>query len=91
MTTLSDKKVTLDSSYNWYGGNPQNGHECHRCGGFLVTEFWTDVVKTADEREIAPRRCVQCGDIIDAVILRNRSIRQQSAIEWKARCTSTIP
>ena len=74
MTTLSHNKVILDSSYN---SDPKNGHECRRCGGFLVSAFWTDLV-SADEREIAPRRCIQCGDIVDAVILKNRSIRQQS-------------
>ena len=78
MTTLSHKKISIGSSYTSYNGDSQNGHECHRCGGFLVPESWTDLAKTADEREIAPRRCVQCGDIVDAVILKNRSIRQQS-------------
>jgi len=74
MTTLSHKKVILDSPYN---GDLKNGHECRRCGGFMVPAFWTHLV-SASEWEIAPRRCVQCGDVIDAVILRNRSLHQQS-------------
>lgn len=36
---------------------------CDRCGGFMVTEQLIDQ---------PAHRCVQCGEIIDAVILQNR-------------------
>jgi hypothetical protein len=36
MTTLSHKKVILDSPDN---GDLKNGHECRRCGGFMVPAF----------------------------------------------------
>lgn len=36
---------------------------CGRCGGFMVTEQLIDQ---------PAHRCVQCGEIIDAVILQNR-------------------
>ena len=43
---------------------------CSRCGGFMMTE--------PDEM----RRCVQCGERIDPVILQNRELQR------KAECGS---
>jgi RNase P subunit RPR2 len=50
---------------------------CLRCGGFIVKEVSTDLLNSTGELECVTTRCVQCGDILDPVILRNRSIRQQ--------------
>lgn len=50
---------------------------CLRCGGFMVNEVSMDLMSSSGELDCATRRCVQCGDILDPVILRNRSIRQQ--------------
>jgi RNase P subunit RPR2 len=50
---------------------------CLRCGGFIVKELSADLLNSAGELECVTTRCVQCGDILDPVILRNRGIRQQ--------------
>lgn len=50
---------------------------CMRCGGFMVNEVSMDLMNSTGELECVTTRCVQCGDILDLVILRNRSIRQQ--------------
>lgn len=50
---------------------------CLRCGGFMVKEVSADLLNSAGELECVTTRCVQCGDILDPVILRNRGIRQQ--------------
>lgn len=50
---------------------------CLRCGGFMVKEVSMDLWNSTSELECATRRCVQCGDIVDAVI-RNRSLHRQS-------------
>jgi uncharacterized Zn finger protein len=50
---------------------------CLRCGGFMVKEVSMDLLNSTGELECVTTRCVQCGDILDPVILRNRSIRQQ--------------
>ena len=47
---------------------------CARCGGLMVSEFSIDLWSPASKLDGGPRRCVQCGDVIDAVILRNRRI-----------------
>ena len=45
---------------------------CVRCGGLMVTDFSMDLLFCIGETEFAAKRCVQCGEIVDAVILRNR-------------------
>jgi len=43
---------------------------CSRCGGLLVAEPCTDFWDDAEN--LAVRRCVQCGELVDPIILRNR-------------------
>jgi hypothetical protein len=43
--------------------------KCLRCGGLMVAEPCTDFWDNAENSTV---RCVQCGEVIDAVILRNR-------------------
>lgn len=50
----------------------QSETTCMRCGGLLVRNICIDLVNSAGDLECDTRRCVQCGDIVDAVILRNR-------------------
>ena len=50
---------------------------CCRCGGLMVKEISMDLWNSTSELECVTRRCVQCGDIIDAVILRNRCVHQE--------------
>jgi hypothetical protein len=50
---------------------------CFRCGGLMVNEVCIDLVNTTSELDCTARRCIQCGDIVDAVILRNRSLHQR--------------
>ncbi len=51
---------------------------CTRCGGIMVTDFYLDLLFCIGETEFAAQRCVQCGEIVDPVILRNRQLRQNS-------------
>ena len=51
---------------------------CDRCGGLMVTDFYMDLLFCIGETEFAAKRCVQCGEIVDPVILRNRQLRQNS-------------
>jgi len=46
---------------------------CLRCGGLLVAEPCTDLWD--DGKNLAVRRCVQCGGLVDQVILQNRQRR----------------
>lgn len=44
---------------------------CCRCGGFMYREPVVDSVE--NEMEFMAARCLQCGDVVDPVILMNRS------------------
>jgi hypothetical protein len=47
---------------------------CTRCGGLMVSEGLIDLWSVASKLDGGARRCVQCGDVIDGVIMRNRRI-----------------
>jgi hypothetical protein len=49
---------------NW--ASMHNRGRCPRCSGLMVDEWYQDL---SDYRA---QRCVQCGETIDPVILRNR-------------------
>jgi hypothetical protein len=51
---------------------------CSRCGGLMVSDFCMDVLNSTGELEFAAKRCVQCGEVVDPVIQRNRRLRQES-------------
>jgi hypothetical protein len=43
----------------------------------MVQDFCLDVLGNMGESEFAAKRCVQCGEVIDPVILRNRGTRRE--------------
>lgn len=47
---------------------------CVRCGGLMVGEFCMDLLGSSGEQDCPLVRCVQCGDVVDAVIERNRRL-----------------
>src|SRR5574342_700798 len=51
---------------------------CGRCGGLMVSDFCMDLLNSTGELEFAAKRCVQCGEVVDPVIQRNRRLRQES-------------
>lgn len=50
----------------------RGSRDCQRCGGLLVPERMDSPADTILNQHISGLRCVQCGDIVDHVILRNR-------------------
>ena len=50
---------------------------CTRCGGLMVQDFYLDLLDNIGESKFAAKRCVQCGEVVDPVILRNRGTRQE--------------
>ena len=59
---------------------PASTHEarCTRCGWLMVSAFFTEIPRTTAADEISAKRCVQCGEVLDPVIQRNREIQQGS-------------
>ena len=62
----------------------QHGSTCHRCGGLMVQDFCLDVLGNMGESEFAAKRCVQCGEVVDSVILLNRQLGQEPMIAERA-------
>ena len=54
------------------------GGRCRRCGGLMVGEFCMDLWNYTGELEFPASRCVQCGEIVDPVILKNRQLQGNS-------------
>ncbi len=48
----------------------------------MVREFCLDMFNSTGELEFVASRCVQCGEIVDPVILQNRK-RQQETMPGK--------
>jgi hypothetical protein len=75
--TKLDVETDIPSSSNW--NSPPS---CIRCGGLMVDHVCMDLSNTGHELEFTALRCIQCGDIVDPVILHHRQRRQnRQAIE----------
>jgi hypothetical protein len=59
--------------------------KCHRCGGLMVGEFCADLLSSAGELDFISCRCVQCGEVIDQVILQNRQRQQEMMLRKKVQ------
>jgi hypothetical protein len=61
---------------------------CARCGGLMVQDYCLDVLGNIGESEFAAKRCVQCGEVVDSIILRNRATKHEAMIAPPARVLS---
>jgi hypothetical protein len=68
-TTIS---IPLTNRHRSLGSHQCESPCCARCGGLLVDERCMDIGESLGGYWFMAMRCVQCGDIIDEVILRNR-------------------
>ena len=59
--------------------------QCSRCGGFMVTEQCFDLLSDSGHLDFLAQRCVQCGELVDPIILRNRRLRMLSGLEESER------
>ena len=50
---------------------------CERCGGLMIGERCMDIGESLGGYWFWAMRCIQCGDIVDEVILRNRHLPQE--------------
>jgi hypothetical protein len=49
-----------------------DGSSCTRCGGLMVSTPCLDLSDDTGQFDFDAWRCIQCGDLVDSVILRNR-------------------
>jgi hypothetical protein len=55
----------------------QHESTCARCGGLMVNDSYMDLLNSFGESRFIAKRCVQCGEVIDPVIMQNRGARQE--------------
>jgi len=67
---LSVENLNEQNSRGW--NQFANATSCSRCGGLMVIEQGFDLVNDGSRLDSRARRCVQCGELIDSVILQNR-------------------
>ena len=65
--------------------------ECWRCGGLLVIEQCLDLLDDTGQLDFKALRCVQCGELVDPVILMNRrrllsNFRKGKKGSWSSVC-----
>jgi len=78
MASKVEPRMETGTFQDW--GHSTPGHaatECHRCGGLMVREFCTDLLSSTGELDFVSCRCVQCGEVVDPVILQNRKRQQE--------------
>lgn len=51
-----------------------------RCHGFMVAEQGFESLLDSDAAATSSRRCVQCGDVIDPVILQHRRLQRATEL-----------
>lgn len=51
-----------------------HAHYCTRCGGLFIGESLFDLRDETGQMRYWALRCVQCGDVVDATILKNRTL-----------------
>jgi len=61
---------------------------CRRCGSLLVDEHCMDIGEEGNGYRFWGLRCVQCGDVIDKTILRNRVSPIETINKLKSRTRS---
>ena len=76
-TALTEKTRAEQIGSHTVSSAVQHESTCTRCGGLMVQDFCMDVLGNIGESEFAAKRCVQCGEVVDPVILRNRGARQE--------------
>jgi hypothetical protein len=61
---------------------------CQRCGGMLVDEHCMDIGEEGSGHRFWGMRCIQCGDVIDETILRNRFSSIETLKKLRSRTRS---
>lgn len=62
-----------------------NEAECPRCRGLMTKAFLADLEDDTGQFGFWALRCMQCGEIIDPVILRNRVTERRRVYKGRAR------
>ena len=54
--------------------------QCQRCEGLMVSERFYDLLDDTGRLHFEGLRCLVCGEILDSLILENRTILQSTLV-----------
>jgi hypothetical protein len=69
-TDFPESILTEADARRWSQIN--NTAQCWRCGGLMVVERCVDLLDDTGRLNFLAQRCVQCGELVDPIILMNR-------------------
>lgn len=87
-TASTEKTRTEQVGSHTVSSAVQHESICSRCGGLMVQDFCLDILGNIGESEFIAKRCVQCGEVVDPVILRNRGTRPEAMTGYPAKVLS---
>ncbi len=65
---INTEPISMDSKFI----TSTTKERCYRCDGLMVTDHCLDLSSDTREVEIVVSRCIQCGEMIDPTIIKNR-------------------
>jgi hypothetical protein len=71
-STQTNKAKTLSSSHSVSALSLDSAFTCPRCQGLFVRVFCMDMYDGTGENGFWALRCLQCGELLDPLILQHR-------------------
>lgn len=59
-------------------------NHCRRCSGYMAYDMCIDLESDSGQSIFWVLRCLQCGDMVDEVILRHRSLSNPETLSLAA-------
>ena len=84
-STKTNLKKTLTDSHPMLSPYPDSPFTCHRCEGLFVRVFCMDIYYSTGENGFWALRCLQCGELFDPLILKNRTANPESVLTGRSR------
>ena len=78
------------SSHPAFSPLPDASLLCPRCEGLFVQEFCMDIQDGTGENGFWALRCLQCGELLDPLILQHRTLEPHPVLEGRSRQKSPV-
>ena len=88
--TLNKKRKSTLGSTSPFQHSPDSTLTCRRCQGLLIREFCMDIHDGTGENGFWGLRCLQCGEILDPLILKHRISKTQTVLTGRSRQRSPV-
>lgn len=59
--------------------------QCQRCHGYMVGDHFIDILNVSGELDFKGWRCLNCGDILDPVIVRHHLSARRVPVRPRSR------